>query len=222
MPSAAFQWWCQVKGGAAGFICTSAAKASVLFFAGWFGTSQLVPFPSVLGLRFVGASAVLGLPQRLKPSFIFSAFTARVNSCPSRASFLASVCRFGKEVASRVVPFAFPVACAGKEPAAPPFAVFERWESMLRAGIGFGLPSACFGGDSVRVNAGAAGCVVPSPSTPLRADFSKTTRGAPSRTSAAKAGLHFLGFYGTSELVPFPSVAGLRVLCSAASVLGGG
>jgi hypothetical protein len=31
--------------------------------------------------------------------------------------------------------FAFLVACAGKKPAAPPFAVFERWDSMLHFGL---------------------------------------------------------------------------------------
>jgi hypothetical protein len=36
-----------------------------------------------------------GVPQRLKPLF-GQLSTARVNSCPSRALFLASVCRFGK------------------------------------------------------------------------------------------------------------------------------
>jgi hypothetical protein len=32
---------------------------------------------------------------------------------------------------------------------------------------------------------------------------------------AAEAGLHFLGLYGTSELVPFPSMTGRRIYVSA-------
>jgi hypothetical protein len=46
--------------------------------------------------------------------------------------------------------FALPAAYGTKKSPAPSFVVFERWGSMLRAGMGFGLPSACFGGDSVR------------------------------------------------------------------------
>ena len=52
----------------------------------FFGTSELVPFPSLASLRVRGSVwAVLGLPQRLKPRSFWQTDSARVNSCPSRA-----------------------------------------------------------------------------------------------------------------------------------------
>jgi hypothetical protein len=52
----------------------SAAEAAFPFL-GFCGTSELVPFPSVAG-HFVRGSAwaAHGLPQRLKPRFIFVGF----------------------------------------------------------------------------------------------------------------------------------------------------
>ena len=69
-PSATFQWWCQVKGGAAGFICTSEAKAVLSFSRA--GLARVNSCPSRAWWAFGSwSSAVHGLPQRLKPSFIF-------------------------------------------------------------------------------------------------------------------------------------------------------
>jgi hypothetical protein len=116
--------------------------------------------------------------------------------------------------------FAFPVAYAGKKPAAPSFAVFERWESMLRAVCGLVVPSAtlvwrCLAypqglkpGPLVRVFLARVNSC---PSRAWRAFGFVVLFGLLTATSAAEAGFPSLSFCGTSELVPFPSLAGLWV-----------
>lgn len=55
--------------------------------------------------------------------------------------------------------FAFPVAHAGKRLAVPPFTVFERWKSMLRAGMRVGRGFERFsGGAKTKAALQAASC----------------------------------------------------------------
>ncbi len=134
-----------------------------------YGTSELVPFPSLAGLRVRGfCLAVHRLPQRLKPSSCFGAVTARVNSCPSRAW--------------RAFGSWFCLGCS-------------RLASAAEAGFlfrgGFGTSQ-----------------LVPFPGvTGLRF---VVCFGCSRLASAAEAGLLFWGGYGTSELVPFPGLLTLK------------
>ena len=64
--------------------------------------------------------------------------------------------------------FAFPDCRRRTKPAAPPFAVFERWESMLQARRGFGRALEEHGSVVLpgEVKCGTAGCIVPILRTP--------------------------------------------------------
>ncbi len=95
----------------------SAAEAG-LHFLGLYGTSELVPFPSVAG-HFVRGSAwaAHGLP--LRPGFIFWAFTARVNSCPSRFYAALKRCATQNPRAPPLPSQRAPDNCPGKSPTCP-------------------------------------------------------------------------------------------------------
>jgi hypothetical protein len=101
--------------------------------------------------------------------------------------------------------FALPAAYGTKKSPAPSFVVFERWGSMLRAGMGFGLPSACFGGDSVRSTPAlrAASC----PALRLRSGqtLRKPRGGHPRVPQRLKPGFIFSGF--TARVNSCPSRA---------------
>jgi len=83
---------------------------------------------------------------------------------PQRGEYMEKVAEILGEGRKRVLliggwpTFAFPVAHTGKKPTAPPFAVFERWESMLRAVMKLAVPSTTFQWRS-KVKSGTAGRV---------------------------------------------------------------